>query len=323
MNSRVISIMSFGVLLGAGAVYGQNAGGGGDLPPNPKAGECYARIVTPAKFSDKTEKVVVKEASQKVQVIAAKIEMVDEKVTLKEESTRLEIIPAVYETVQEKVTIKPESSRLVAVPATFKTTSEKILISPAHTEWHNGTALGGTKVLNSRRSDSGELRCLVEVPAVYKTVNKTVIDQAASTNEVKIPAEYRMIAKQVMKTPPTTKEVKIPAVYGTVKVTKLVKPAEQVKVDIPAVYNTVSKRELVSEEKVDWHRVVCAANLNNSNTMALQKALQTAGFYKGPVDGVIGSGTVSAANHYAATQGLPSGTDYIAHEVVEKLNLQF
>lgn len=323
MNTKVIAIMSFGVLMGAGAAYGQGTGTAGDLPPNPKAGECYARVITPAKFADKTEKVVVKEASQKVQVIPAKVATVDEKVTLKEESSRLEIVPAVYETVQEKVTIKPESTKLVAIPATFKTSTDKVLVSPAHTEWHNGTSLGGAKVLNSRKSDSGELRCLVEVPAVYKTVTKTILDQAASTHEEKIPAEYRMIAKQVMKTPPTTHEVKIPAVYGTVKVTKVVKPAEQVKIDIPAVYNTISKRELVTDEKIDWHRVVCAVNLNSANTMALQKALQGAGFYKGPIDGVIGSMTVTAANHYAATQGLPSGSDYIVHEVVEKLNLQF
>jgi hypothetical protein len=328
-------MLSFSVLAGAGAAYGQaaapaqaappsqSAASVSDLPPNPKSGECYARVITPAKYEEKTENVVVKEASQKVQIIPAKVETVEQKVTLKEESTRLEIVPAVYETVQEKVEIKPENTRLAAVPATYKTTVEQVIVSPAHTEWHRGTALGNSKILNSRKSESGELMCLIEVPAVYKAVTKTVIDRPASSTEQKIPAEYRMVTKQVMKTPPTTREVKIPAVYGTVKVVKVVKPSEQQKIEIPAVTKTITKRELVSGEKAEWRRVVCAVNLNKENTMALQKALQGGGFYKGPIDGVIGSATINAASSYAATQGLPTGPNYIVHEVVEKLNLQF
>jgi hypothetical protein len=244
-------------------------------------------------------------------------------VTLKEESTRLEIVPAVYGTVEEKVLVKPERSILKPVPASYKTVTEKVLVSAAHTEWKRGSAIGGANVLQSRTSGSGELLCLVEVPAIYKTVTKSVLDQPASTTEVKIPAEYRIVSKQVVKTPPTTREVKIPAQFGTVKVTKIVKPAEQRKIDIPAVYNMVSKREQIAPEKAEWRRVVCATNLNNTNTTALQNALQKSGFYKGPIDGAFGPMTISAANKYASSQGLPTGPNFIVHDVVEKLNLSF
>jgi hypothetical protein len=316
-------MLSFGILVGVNAAYGQGGASAGDLPPNPKAGECYARLVTPAKFAEKQEQVTIKEASQRVEVIPARYETVDEKITLKEESTRLEIVPAVYDTVQEKVQIKPESSRLEAVPATYKQVTDKVLVSPARTEWKRGVGVGGGNIIKSRTAENGELLCLVEVPAVYKTVTKTVLDKPASTREVKIPAEYRMVSKQVVKTPATTREVKIPAQFSTVKVTKLVKAPEEKKIDIPAQYSTITKREKVTDEKVDWRRVVCAVNLNNANTSALQKALQTAGFYKGPIDGDFGSLTLAAANKYAASQNLPTGSNYIVHEVVEKLNLSF
>lgn len=323
MNTRTIAVLSFGILAGANAAYGQGAAGAGDVPPNAKAGECYARLVTAAKFTEKQEKVVTKDASQRVEVIPAKFEVVDTQVTLKEASTRLEIVPAVYATVQEKVLVKPERTVLKPVPATYKTVAEKILVSPARTEWKRGTAIGNASVIKSRTSDSGELLCLVDVPAVYKTVSRSVIDQPATTTEVKIPAEYQTVTKQVVKTPPTTREVKIPAQIGTVKVTKVVQPAQQKKIEIPAVYSMVTKREQVSPEKIDWRRVVCSTNLNTTNTTAMQTALQKAGFYKGPIDGEFGAMTVAAANKYAASEGLPTGSNYIVYDVVQKLNLRF
>ena len=43
--------------------------------------------------------------------------------------------------------------------------------------------------------------CLVEVPATYKTVTKTVLKTPATTRKVETPAEYTTVRKQVMKTP--------------------------------------------------------------------------------------------------------------------------
>ncbi|MEO0975292.1 MAG: hypothetical protein AAFX85_19565, partial [Pseudomonadota bacterium] len=73
---------------------------GGDalFPPNPKAGECYARVLIPASYTTESETVLVNEASERVEILPARYETVTETVLVKEASTRLEAVPAVYET---------------------------------------------------------------------------------------------------------------------------------------------------------------------------------------------------------------------------------
>ncbi|MEO0366832.1 MAG: peptidoglycan-binding domain-containing protein [Pseudomonadota bacterium] len=296
------------------------------FPPNAEPGHCYARILTPATYKTTTETVLAKEASERVEIIPAQYETVKERVLVKEASSRLEIVPAVYETVSERVLIKPATTRIEQIPATYRTESERVLVTPARTEWKRGpaTTLSRTgEVLDSRTTDTGEIMCLVEVPAVYKTVSRQVVDRAASTREITIPAEYKMVEKRVLKTPATTREVVIPAEYGSVDTVRVVSDAKERRIAIPAEYTTVTKREKVSEDVLDWREVVCDVNLNRANVSELQTALKKAGYYKGPLDGIIGPMTLSAANSYARAKQLPVGTNYIAIDTIEKLGLKF
>ena len=296
------------------------------FPPDAKPGRCYARILTPAVFRTSEETVLAKEASQRIEVVPAEFETVTERVLVKEASTRLEIVPATYRTVTERVLVKPESVRFEEVPATYREESERVLVTPARTEWKRGPAnsfSASGSVLDSRTTDTGEIMCLVEIPAVYKTVTRRVLATPATTREVAIPAEYRTVEKQVVAQPATTREVVIPAVYDTVEVTRQVRPASERRIDIPAEYTTVTRREKVSEEILDWREVVCEVNLDRANVSTLQTELKDAGYYRGPVDGIIGPMTLSAANSYASSKGLPVGTNYIAVETIKSLGLVF
>ena len=302
-----------------------SAGSNELFPPNPKTGECYARVLIPAQYKTGNETVLVREASESVEIIPARYETVEERVLVKEAETKLEIVPAVYGTVEERVLVKPASTRLEEIPASYKKTTETVLVSPARTEWKRGPAssFGSSKVVDTASTDTGEIMCLVEVPAVYETVTRTVLDQPARTREVTIPAEYKTVKKRVITKPASTREVVIPAEYGTVKVTKLVQPAREKRSAIPAEYKTVTKREKTRDEKLAWRQVVCEVNLNASNVRSLQQALKQANRYDGPVDGILGPMTLSAANGYAKAKGLPAGTNYIAMEVVDDLGLKF
>jgi regulator of extracellular matrix RemA (YlzA/DUF370 family) len=86
--------------------------------PNAQPGECYAKVIIPAKFETTTEKVLAKEASE-----------------------RLQIIPAKYGTTTERVLVKPASYKLVPVPAKYKTVTERVLVQPATTEWRKGSGV--------------------------------------------------------------------------------------------------------------------------------------------------------------------------------------
>jgi hypothetical protein len=293
------------------------------LPPNAKPGECYARVLLPAEYSTDTQQVVKREAATRVEIIPAEYETVTEQVLVREASKKIEVIPAVYEDAKESILVKPAGTKLVEVPATYRKVTEQVLETPAQTIWKKGgiASQSGRVVKTAAAGDTGEVLCLVEVPAKYKTVTRSVLDQPATTREVAVPAEYVTVKKRLMASPPTTREIEIPAEYKTVTVTKLVKPAETRTVEIPVEYQTVSTQKLAREPSLEWRRVLCDENLTHDNVTAMQRTLAAKGLYTGPVDGVIGAGTMRAVNTYAKSRGLPTGSNYITIDVAKDLDV--
>ena len=79
------------------------------IPGDAKPGECYAKVVVPASYTDKVEKVLVREASEKISIVPAKYKWVSEKVMVVPERKKLKPIPATYKKVTEKIEVKPAS----------------------------------------------------------------------------------------------------------------------------------------------------------------------------------------------------------------------
>lgn len=292
------------------------------FPPNPKAGQCYARVLIPAKYQTVSENVLKRDAAERIEIIPARYETVEENVLVKEASSTLEVVPAVYGEVQERVLVKPASQKIVEVPAVYETVKEQVLDKPAHTAWKKGPAARqSANVLSESTTDTGEIMCLVEIPATYKTIEKRVLVTPAQTDTIEIPAEYKTVTKTVVKQPATTREVMIPAKYETVTVTKLVSPANESRTTIPAEYQTVTRTNKTTDERMEWRQVMCEVNMTRDNVLALQKALADKGYYKAGLDGVIGGQTLSAARQYAIDKNLPAGSNYVPIEVVKSLDL--
>jgi len=292
-----------------------------DLPQNPVPGECYARVFIPPKYetvtksvlkqaaSTKTEivvppqyewreeRVLVKEASERIEAIPAEYEVVEEQVVVKEageriETTppkykwveeqivvkepgeRIETTPPEYEWVEERVTVEPPSERIKVIPAkygwenkkvlvqdaitsvqtipaTYQTVKEKVLDKPAHTVWKKGKNLISELDQQSGRltkidEETGDILCLVEVPATYKTVSKQVVNTEETTRSVEIsPPKYKTVRTQVLKRPAQTTTTEIPPKYKTVRKKVLKRPAQTRTVPIPPKYKTVRKHVLV------------------------------------------------------------------------------
>jgi hypothetical protein len=284
-------------------------GAGSLYPPNAKPGECYARVLVPEKYTLQKEKVLVKEAGEKLQVIPAKYRWVEKKVLVREPSEKIVTVPATYKTVTEKVLVSEPSKRVVTIPPVYKTVTEKILVRPAHTEWKRGR--GPVEKLDGK---TGEILCLVKVPPVYKTITKKVLVTPAQTKEIPIPARYKTITKKVVATPATTKTVTIPALYKTVKVKELVEPAKIKRIPVPPVYKTVSKKVKIADSIIKWVPVVCKTCMSASLVTNVQSALKEKGFNPGPIDGIMGPRTRAAlrkfqkANHLAIGGGLTKET---------------
>ena len=296
--------------------------GDADLPPA-KPGECYARILIPAEFKTTTERVVDVEASERVEIIPAKFETVQERVLVSEASERLEVIPATYKTVTEQVVVEPAREEIRTIPARYETRSERVLVREGYTTWKKGEgpiggSLSGGTITDRRELPTGEIMCLVEVPAEYRTVQRQVLVSAAKTESVTIPAKTRTVTKQVVDRPASTRPVTIPAKYETVTVRKQVTPASEKRVPIPATYRTVTKQAKVSEERLVWREILCETNTTPDIVRRVQTALRGEGFNVA-VDGQLGPSTMRAVEAYQRREGL--GTGGLTLATVKKLGV--
>ena len=85
---------------------------GGDLLPPAEPGQCYARVFVPPTYETRTEDVLKKAATERVEIVPAAYETVEEEVLVEAASTRIEVVPAEYGWVEEQVLVKAASSRL-------------------------------------------------------------------------------------------------------------------------------------------------------------------------------------------------------------------
>ena len=265
------------------------------IPPNAKPGECYARVLSPAKYETVEEKVLVKEASENIEIIPAEYETVDTEVQVIPETKKLVLTPtkyketietveikpaarvwktglkekslpvnpirlaaietqgvdiknatantcykefyksASYDTVEEKflvqnerneteivpgtlvskekaVEVVPPTKKIVQIPAEFEDVEEKVLVEEAKTVWKKGK-----NPAQALSDATGDIMCLIKVPAKYKTITKRIIKSPARTEVEEIPAEVQNVEVKEVATEPTVKKEVVPAVYTTVE----------------------------------------------------------------------------------------------------------
>ncbi len=202
-----------------------------------------------------------------------------------EAGQKVQVIPAKFEWVEKKVEIAPAYTIKKVVPAKYKMVKEKVVDKAEH-----------VVVKNGGDSYSGEVMCKVKVPATYKTITKREMIEGPKTIDQTIEAKYKVF-----------------------KVKQLVQDEQVVTKDIPEEYSEYTKKALVSPAQVSWQRVLCKTNSNQDTVLQLQKALKTAGYNPGTMDGVLGSATYQAVKKFQKKQGLAQGP--ITYEVLEKLGV--
>lgn len=272
------------------------------FPENAKTGECYAEVIVPAKFETINERVMESEASSRIEVTPAQYEWTEQQVMVKPAETRLEVVPAKYETVTEKVMIEPERQETISIPATYKTVSEQVMVKPATKVWMDGE-------VEVEKPDelTGDIVCLVEKPAEYKTVTRKVVDQPARTEVKTIPAQYKTVQKQVLVSEATTREVTIPAQYDTIQVRQEVTPAKTEEITIEPQYAEMTRQELIEPAHTRWERVLCEDSINAELALEVEQRLNQQGFNPGQVDGVIDQSTDQAIEQYQMANNMPKG----------------
>lgn len=288
------------------------------LPPNAKSGQCFARVYTPPKYKTESETVMKAEAYDVVDIIPAVYGTEQQTVMTQEATEVLDIIPAVYGWKEEQVLVSPAITELRKVPAQYGYEEEKLLVKPAHSIWKKGTG-PITKINES----TGEIMCLVEVPAVYETVKKRVLISPETTKEVVVKdAVYKTVRTRVVEQPAKTVSRTIPAVYDTVTVKKLVKQASTNSTTIPAVYETIQTTVKVDDGHLKWAPILCETNVTGDIIRQLQKTLNDKNYKAGPVDGIYGWQTTNAVRQYQKDNKM-AGDGQLTIELVEALELNY
>jgi hypothetical protein len=163
------------------------------LPPNAKAGECYAKVFVPPEFKTVTERVLVRDASETI-----------------------EVIPAKYEWVEEKIVVRDASTELEAVPAEYASKERTIEVNSGHTDWEiNKNAL----CVNPKEQAARDVFCLVKHEPASKTIQTQTQVKPAHVQTVCIPAKYETVRREKLASAATTRKVCIPAEYENIEKT--------------------------------------------------------------------------------------------------------
>jgi len=276
-----------------------------DLPPTNEYGKCYAKCKIPDAFETVTVNKLVKDASTKLTKVPAVYETVTERVLVKEGSTKYKTIPATFKTVTEQVMVEPAKTKVRTIPAKYKTESRQVLVTPARGQWVRKKKSASCF---SQDPDDCYVACWEEVPAQYRTERVQLLVSAASTTEDVTPAKYKTITKKVIDQPARVEEIPVEPQYRNVTKRVLVSPETTQSVTIPAVYKDVREKRLVKEGGYTiWTEILCADRTTSSRIRNVQRALRTAGYDPGPIDGVLGIKTQAAMKQYQTDKGLPLG----------------
>lgn len=273
-----------------------------DLPPNAKAGECYAKVLVPARYQTVEERVVVSPETTKTRKVPAQYETQEQTLLVQEASFEYVPIPPKYETVQERVLVSPERMEKRVIPARTEKRTERVMISAARVEWKPGR--GAFEKIDEA---TGEIMCRVEIPAKYETITRDVIIEPERIVDEMVPARYETVSKRVLVEPAAVQRREIPAKYETRKIRRLVTPERTVVEAVPAKYRTVNKRVMVADEQMEWRQILCETNTNADTIRRLQRALNRRGYDAGTVDGKWGKNTQRAIYAFQRKEGLPTG----------------
>ena len=212
-------------------------------------------------------------------------------------------IAAVYQTVTRQILDQPATVRTTEVPSTTKSVKSRIETSPA-------------------RIDE------TVIPPVYRTATRQVVDQVATQREIVIPAEYRNVDRRVVDTPASTRKIpvaavsqtiqrrvvdvaasmreeSIPAVYRTVSRQVVDQAASSREMDVPAQYDTIKYQVKMVDARTESRAILCETNATPAKIKEIQRALLTAGYNPGAINGSLRETTMRAVNGYQQSKGLP------------------
>lgn len=229
-----------------------------DRPPHAEPGKCYAKVRNPARFETYTETVVISPPRREARVIPPLYETVNQRVLVSAERVERYTVPATYRTVVETVVDRPGGVRIEHSEAVYETRWDTVMVRPARTEWRRQyVGPGGLIPARGWTQPTGEVMCLVEIPAEFSRVERRVLVQPARSYEVAVPPVLRQVTRQVVDEPARVVERVVPAVWRHEQVRRMVEPGRTEYIDIPPVTRVETRERQIAPGGEEWRVIEC------------------------------------------------------------------
>jgi len=283
------------------------------------ASEPSTRIVTvPASYKTITKKIVTSNSSMKLIPVPIKYKKVKEEVTIEparsewkkttcqdrgcnqSEVVCLTEIPRTFKTITKKVILKPAIAKQVAVEPVYTYVKAEVLVRPASTKTINIPAT--YKTINKNKKIKNEKYFWSN--AQHQNASTRINNQCDKICLVETPAVYKTIKKKVVAKPAVSKKVITPEKYTTVRVRTVIKAASFKTITVPAEYTEIRVEKERTKGFAKWMPMVCEEAMVPSLVRKVQKALKYQGYYSGEVDGNWGYKEKSAVRAYQKAKGL-------------------
>jgi hypothetical protein len=229
-----------------------------DVPPAAHPGQCFARVHTAATYETYSERTIVSPGRREQRTIPAVYDWAERQVLVQPAHVEHRVILATYRTVTETVVVEAATTRVRHTEAVYETITEQVVSRPAHSEWRRTfVGPGGVIPEGAQVEPTGEMICLIEVPAEYSRVERRVLREPGRDVEIRVPAVTREVTRQVIERPERVEDIPIAAVYRTEKYRRVVTEARTEWIDIPPVYGTREARRQTSAGRLEWREVKC------------------------------------------------------------------
>ena len=227
----------------------------------PRPSQCFASVRTEPTYETHSVRVLITPARRERHVVPAVYGWAERQVLVAPARVDRHVVSATYRSVTETEVVTPATVRVEHIDAVYDTVNEQVVARPAHTEWRRTlVGPGGALPPGARMDATGEMICLVEIPAEYRTVQRRVVREPARTIETPVPAITRTVTRQVVDRPEQVTEVQIPAEYRTERYQRLVTPEHAETTVVDAVYGDRIERRISIPARVERRRVPCGPN---------------------------------------------------------------
>ena len=248
-------IFSLAFVMTAAITFGQ------DLPENPEPGKCYVRCKTPDIYKNETVNVAVSPEYRKIVTFPAEYRTIQEKVLVREAGEKIVIVPAVWGTQEVTYFEKEDASKLQVQRAIFNQGFETVETRAATASWEMSERLPDC---DSNNPDDCRYWCYKPVPAEFKTMPVEKLMSDAKVLKTTLPGIRKTYERKVMVKRPTTTTVQMPPEYKTITKTVLVSDARTQEVVVPAVYRSITKQILVQKGGLSSWKAVDCELVNNT-----------------------------------------------------------